>query len=131
MRFGRAGGHATMAEKRKGWRRPRSRRQAALAKEGVAGSLGGHEPATGPFSGWPRGRGDAARPFAVRGAAEGFSGPAQRFEPTYRWAGENFHWPLSSYDSRALGAWSTTETFAIMDKDPRPRQGRPFRGTPL
>jgi hypothetical protein len=65
--------------------------QVKLAKAGVAGLLGDYEPATGPSAvgqavrGKPRGR------SPVLGAAEGFSGPAQHFESTYRWAGENFY----------------------------------------
>jgi hypothetical protein len=42
-------------------------------------------------------RGEAVAKSPVRGAAEGCSGPAQRFETTYRRASENFHRPLSSH----------------------------------
>ena len=57
----------------------------------------GHEPATGPFSGLAGGKRGSRSQSPVRGAAEGCSGPAQRFEATYRRASENFHWPLSTY----------------------------------
>ena len=54
-----------------------------------------HEPATGPFSGLAGGKRGSRGQSPVRGAAEGCSGPAQRFETTYGRASENFHWPLS------------------------------------
>src|SRR5580704_18346861 len=50
----------------------------------------------GPSAVWRAARGEAAASSPVRGAAEGCSGPAQRFETTYRRASENFHWPLST-----------------------------------
>jgi hypothetical protein len=52
----------------------------------------------------------------VLGAAEGFSGPAQRFELAHRWAGENFHCPLPKYVSRAIREPGTKT--ATMAADP-------------
>jgi hypothetical protein len=74
---------------------------ATLPNGDVAGSLEGHEPATGR-SAVGSGKGEAAAVRQCADAAEGLSGPAQRFESAYRKAGRNFHWHSPNYSSRAI-----------------------------